>query len=100
MQSVHSSPDVLDGGPLERVHLQHEHQEAGHRAVQVLRDVEHPAADFLEEGGHVLVIEGQRPAQQGVQDDAAAPDVHLGASVQSGGESSHEQNALAYCKHS
>ena len=38
--------------------------------------------DLLEEVWDVLVVEGQGAAQQRVQDDATAPDVHLRASVQ------------------
>ena len=76
-------PDVFNGGSLQRVHLQHEHQQRGHGAGQVLRDVENPSSDLLEQRGDVLIVKGQRATQQRVQDHPTAPDVDLWACVQS-----------------
>ena len=90
------SPDVFDGGSLQGVDLQHEHQEVGHRAVQVLWDVEDSATDLLKEGGNVFIVEGQRPAQEGVEDDPAAPDVHLGTSIQPARDTA-DMSAQAAC---
>ena len=58
------------------------HEESGNRAVEVFRDVKHTSPDLLEEGGDVLVVERQSAAEKGVEDNTAAPDVHLWASVQ------------------
>lgn len=77
-----SPPDVLDGGSLEGVHLQHVHEERGHGAVEVLRDVKHSPTDLLEQGGDVLVVKGQSATQEGIEDDTTAPDVHLWASIE------------------
>lgn len=58
------------------------HKESGNGAVEVFRDVKHTSTDLLEEGGDVLVVERQSATEKGVEDNAAAPDVHLRASVQ------------------
>lgn len=58
------------------------HEESGNGAVEVFGDVKHTSPDLLEEGGDVLVVERQSAAEKGVEDNAAAPDVHLGAGVQ------------------
>mmetsp|Transcript_7285 Transcript_7285/g.26071 ORF Transcript_7285/g.26071 Transcript_7285/m.26071 type:complete len:273 (+) Transcript_7285:1135-1953(+) len=44
------------------------------------------ALDLLEEVGDALVVEGQRAAEQRVQDDATAPHVHLRARVHEAGD--------------
>lgn len=58
------------------------HEQSGNGAVEVLRDVKHTSPDLLEEGGHMLIIEGQSATEEGIEDDTAAPDVHLWASIQ------------------
>lgn len=75
-------PDVFDSGSLQRVHLQHEHQQRGHRAVQILWDVEDSPSDLLKQGGNMFIIKRQSAAQQSVQDDPTAPDVHLWACIE------------------
>ena len=77
-----SAPDVFDGGSLQRVHLQHEHEQRGHRASQVLWDVEDAPSDLLKQRGDVFVIKGQSATQQGVQDHPTAPDVHFWACIE------------------
>lgn len=57
-------------------------QKAYDGGVEILRREKDPVADLLEERWHVVVVEGERPAQQGIEDDAAAPDVHLRPGVQ------------------
>lgn len=76
------APDVFDGGSLQRVHLQHEHEQRGHRASQVLWDVEDASSDLLKQRGDMLIIKGQSAAQQGIQDHPTAPDVHLWACIE------------------
>lgn len=75
-------PDFFDGGSFHGVHLQHVLQKAYDGGVEILRREKDPVADLLEERWHVVVVEGERPAQQGIEDDAAAPDVHLRPGVQ------------------
>lgn len=77
------APDIFDGGSLQWVHLQHEHEQRGDGSSQVLRDVEDPSSDLLKQCWDVLVVEGKSSTQQGVQDHPTAPDVHLRTSVQS-----------------
>ena len=35
-----------------------------------------------EESGHMLVVEGEGAAEEGVKNDSAGPDIHLGTRVQ------------------
>lgn len=58
------------------------HEERGHGAVEVLRDVKHSPTDLLEQGGHMFIIKRQSATQEGVEDDTTAPDVHLWASIE------------------
>lgn len=75
-------PDFFDGGSFHGIHLQHVFQKADDSGVEILRREKDPVADLLKERWHVVVVEGERPAQQGIEDDAAAPDIHLRAGVQ------------------
>jgi len=76
------SPDVFDGGSFHGVHLQHVFEEAYYRRVQILRGEKDPVADLFKERWHVVVVEGERPTQQGIEDDPAAPDIDLWTSIQ------------------
>lgn len=38
--------------------------------------------DLFKERWHVVVVEGERPTQQGIEDDPAAPDIDLWTSIQ------------------
>lgn len=76
------SPDFFDGGSFHGVHLQHVFQKANDRGVEILRGKKDPITDLLKERWHMVVVEGERPTQQGIEDDAAAPDVHLWAGIQ------------------
>lgn len=79
-------PYVFNCGSLKRVDLEHEHQQAGHRAVEVLWDVEDSSTDLLEERRYVLIIEGQSATQQCIQNHPTAPDIHLRTCIQSAGD--------------
>lgn len=74
-------PDVLDGCSLEGVNLQHVHEKSGNGAVEVFGDVKHTSPDLLEEGRDMFIIERQSATEKGIEDNAAAPDVHLWASI-------------------
>ena len=51
-------------------------------AQHVASDLLRGHLDLFEEVGDVLVVEGQAAAEEGVQNDAAAPDVYLRSRVQ------------------
>lgn len=89
------SPDFFNCGSFHWVYLQHVFQKANDGGVEILWGEKDSVADLLEERWHVIVVEGQRPAQQGIEDDAAAPDIHLRAGVQpdNGTVRSLKQNA-------
>mmetsp|Transcript_19642 Transcript_19642/g.63034 ORF Transcript_19642/g.63034 Transcript_19642/m.63034 type:complete len:223 (+) Transcript_19642:995-1663(+) len=70
-------PDLGDGDALQRVDDKHPGDEVLDLVGHVSGESEDAALDLLEEVWDVLVVEGQGAAQQGVQDDAARPDVHL-----------------------
>lgn len=72
------------------------HEESGNGAVEVFWDVKHTPPDLLEEGGDVLVIKRQRAAEKGVEDNTAAPDVHLRASVQPVRRQGQEKGVTPY----
>lgn len=75
-------PDFFNGGSFHWVYLQHVLQKAYDGGVEILRGEKDPVADLFEERWHVVIVEGERPTQQGIEDDTAAPDIHLWASVQ------------------
>lgn len=81
-----SVPDVFDGGSLQRIHLQHEHQQRGHRAGQILWDVKDTSSDLLKQCGDMLIIKGQGATQQGIQNHTTAPDVNFWACIESNRE--------------
>jgi hypothetical protein len=56
---------------------------------QVAGQVVDASLYLLEQVGDVLVVKGQRAAQQRVQDDAAGPHVHLGPGVQLAADDLH-----------
>mmetsp|Transcript_78352 Transcript_78352/g.208027 ORF Transcript_78352/g.208027 Transcript_78352/m.208027 type:complete len:404 (-) Transcript_78352:522-1733(-) len=70
-------PDLREGDSSGGVHDKHLHDQVLCLARQVSWQCEVPVLDLAEEIRHVLVVEGERPAQERVQDDAARPDVDL-----------------------
>lgn len=54
------SPDLLDGGSLHGIDLQHVFKQADNRMVQVLRCEEDAVADLFEKCWHMIVIERKR----------------------------------------
>ena len=61
-------------------------EQADNTLVEIVRDGEHARLDLPEESCHVLVVKGQRAAEERVEDNSAGPDVHLGARVQLAGD--------------
>ncbi len=61
--------------PLLRVDLYHAPQEVLAIGRDKVRDVELAALDLLQQLPKVVVVEGERAHQQGVQDHPAGPDV-------------------------
>ena len=61
-------------------------EKADNTLVEVVRDGEHARLDLPEESCHMLVVEGQRAAEERVEDNSAGPDVHLGTSVELAGD--------------
>ena len=41
-----------------------------------------PSLDLLEQVGDIFIVKGQRTAQEGIKDNAAAPHIDLRTSVQ------------------
>lgn len=76
-----SEPDLADGDPLHGVHHQHAGDEIAAAVGEVARQRVDAGPDLFEELGNALVVEGQGAAEQGVENDAAAPDVDLGAGI-------------------
>jgi hypothetical protein len=74
--------DVFDGGAFHWVHLEHVDKQRHNAIIQVIGDGEDSGLDLGEESLHVFVVEGERAAEQGVEDDAGGPDVHLRSGVQ------------------
>ncbi|PLN78809.1 hypothetical protein BDW42DRAFT_174170 [Aspergillus taichungensis] len=71
---------------MDGVDLQHLTDQGGGAGRDVGRHVEVAGGDLLEEGGDVVVIEGQTADQQHVEDDTATPDVDLGPGVELAGD--------------
>mmetsp|Transcript_13569 Transcript_13569/g.27760 ORF Transcript_13569/g.27760 Transcript_13569/m.27760 type:complete len:347 (-) Transcript_13569:810-1850(-) len=74
-------PDLRDSYSLHGVNLEHPRDEVSSELGEVRGERVHAALDLLEEVGDGLVVEGKRPAEESVEDDAAAPHVHLRAGV-------------------
>mmetsp|Transcript_8808 Transcript_8808/g.28374 ORF Transcript_8808/g.28374 Transcript_8808/m.28374 type:complete len:234 (-) Transcript_8808:396-1097(-) len=75
-------PDLWDGDALQRVHNEHSRDEILNVVRHVAGQSEDATLDLLEQVGDVLVVKGERAAEQGVKDDPARPDVHLGTRVE------------------
>ena len=52
----------------------------------MVRDVEVAGLNFLEQGGDEIVIKGEAADQKNIENDAAAPDVDFGTSIQLAGD--------------
>mmetsp|Transcript_38973 Transcript_38973/g.85673 ORF Transcript_38973/g.85673 Transcript_38973/m.85673 type:complete len:289 (+) Transcript_38973:294-1160(+) len=78
-------PDLRDGDPLQRVDDEHARDEVFDVVGHVAGQREDAALDLLEEVGDVLVVKGERAAEQRVEDHATRPDVNLGARVELAG---------------
>jgi len=74
MWMTHREPPV-------RIHLNHAAQQTLAVRRHKVRYVKDAALDFLQQLAQVVVVEGQRTHQQGVQDDPAGPDIRLAAIV-------------------
>mmetsp|Transcript_43452 Transcript_43452/g.87601 ORF Transcript_43452/g.87601 Transcript_43452/m.87601 type:complete len:420 (-) Transcript_43452:534-1793(-) len=74
-------PDLCEGDSSCGVHDQHLHDKVLRFAREVSWQGEVPVLDLAEEVRHVLVIKGERAAQERIQDDATGPDVHLGPHI-------------------
>lgn len=74
-------PNLFNRSSFHRVHLQHVFKETYNRGVQILRGEKHPIADLLKKGWHMVVVKGKCPTQQGIENDPAAPDIHLWTSI-------------------
>ena len=73
--------------------LRYEH-ERGTSSIKVYLSADQPTyGEFMEvtlpisplkpeESGHMLVVEGEGAAEEGVKNDSAGPDIHLGTRVQ------------------
>eukprot|EP00968_Pinguiococcus_pyrenoidosus_P008168 scaffold576_cov260-Pinguiococcus_pyrenoidosus.AAC.32 len=86
VQEPRMLPYVGDGDPLQGVHHKHLGNEIMRQGAQVRRQAVHAALDLPKQVGNRLVVEWERPAEQCVQDDATAPDIHLGARVEIAGD--------------
>lgn len=75
-------PYVLDSCSFKRVDLQHVHEESGNGPVEVFGDVKYASTDLLKERGYVFIIKWESAAEKSIENHAAAPDIHLRASVQ------------------
>mmetsp|Transcript_34149 Transcript_34149/g.93914 ORF Transcript_34149/g.93914 Transcript_34149/m.93914 type:complete len:269 (+) Transcript_34149:860-1666(+) len=78
--------DLRDGDPLQRVDDEHARDQVLDVVRHVPRQREDATLDLFEEVGYVLVVERQRAAEEGVEDDTARPDVDLGAGVELAGD--------------
>jgi len=74
-------PDLFDGGSFHWVHLQHVFEEANYCRIQILRGEKDPVADLFKERWHVIIIKGKCPTQQGIENDATTPYIHLWTSI-------------------
>ena len=63
-------------------YLEHVAEQTDHTLVQIIRDGKDARLDLPEECRDVLVVKGESPAQESIQDHSAGPDVHLGTSVE------------------
>mmetsp|Transcript_3398 Transcript_3398/g.7606 ORF Transcript_3398/g.7606 Transcript_3398/m.7606 type:complete len:221 (+) Transcript_3398:187-849(+) len=68
--------------PLQGVDDEHARDELLDVVGHVAGQCEDAALDLLEEVGNVLVVKGERAAQQRIENHAAAPHVHLGSGVE------------------
>ena len=58
-----NSLDVLDGGPLDRIHVQHVLDQRDHALVQVVGYLEDAGFDLSKQRRYVLLVERQRAAE-------------------------------------
>jgi hypothetical protein len=92
-------PDLLDGDPPQGV----DHEYAGDEVDcprcegDLDREGIGPPLDGVVQGGDAGVVEGEAAADEGVEDNAAAPDVGLGARVGVAGWGGKKQRSVRRC---